>query len=252
MAKKRKRKKTRPAAEVETAVKKRRGVGFGAMFSHMLRRYFAPVAAASALMAAASAVMARSDVSTPSYIAFYAAALILLAATAAVSAVNARRAITMPDKLTLWVKEKDRELVTPGTAAGALCVSAATSSAVSAAVVFLCLLALTSATLAVAGSAAFLSAAYYVSLVLAVTAADRAAIGSRRRFIRGVVVIYTAGLLALILFLACTSRIPLGDDFTGLDIPQGTLASLSILYLSATLLRSVYLYFILRRRLRTD
>ena len=249
MAKKRKRKKTPRAAPV---AKKRRGTGFGALFSSGMRRYFMPVASASAVLLLASAFREASDGSAVSYVVFYIAVAVLLAAVASTAARSARRALVSPADVLEPVKEEDRGDVCPGTIAGAICTAAAAASVISAVVVFWCLLLLTSAVLAVAGSAAFLSASYYVSLVLAVTAAQKSAIGSRRRFIRGVVGIYTIGLLALILILACTSRVPLGDDFTGINIPSGTLASLSLLYLFATLLRSVYLYFILRRRLRTE
>lgn len=76
----------------------------------------------------------------------------------------------------------------------------------------------------------------------------------RRRITMEGILLYALGLTVLMLAFLCLSTIPFGSDAladlssTGMN-PTSSLA-LSIIYLSVSLLRAVYLFFILKKRLR--
>ena len=242
------------------AVKKRkknkaarpRTLGFSKLCGRLYPRFLTPLIIGLTVMGAASALYAV-HASAVTLAIFYASAAISAACVALTSVRSVLGAVSSPKMMLECIDEGDRVFVRAGTVAAAVCVSTLTASILASGfVLFYVMLFSESKLTAFAAELAFLSALYYISLVLAVTAAkyDPRQKTERRRFIFGVVGVYTVGLLALLFILACFSAIPLGADFSGLAIPPGTAAALAGVYLAATMLRSAYLYLILIRRLR--
>ncbi len=76
----------------------------------------------------------------------------------------------------------------------------------------------------------------------------------RRRVIMDGILLYALGLTVLVFIMLCLSTVPFGSDaiadLSGTGLNPETSLSLSLIYLTISLLRAVYLYFILKRRLR--
>lgn len=228
-----------------------RMIGFGAVFVRELRRFAVPVSVGAVIYAVGAALAAALGTVT-AYAVFYISAAALCAVIAVTAAGGTVNDTDKPETALSGVAPADRIYVRAGTVTTAKCVSVLIASGVSAVIVLGGALMLFSPQISGAAALSFLSAAYYVTVAACVTSAahDPRKKKGRRRFILGFASVYTVGLLALMLIFASASAIPLGEDFTGDTIPAGTVLALSLLYLTATLLRSVYLYFILRRRLR--
>lgn len=248
MAKKHKRKKTPREAPPQMRL-----CGFGSLFLRALKRFFLPVPVALAFVFASAG--AASFWGAPFAYAVYCAAAAALAASVIVPCVAEASFIAHSEEPFSCVDAKKRAHVKPGTAALSCFAAAAAASVVSALAIFASAAMLTSVIMSFAASMSFLSAVLYLSLSLAVTAAAHEPKGrrGRRRFILGFLGLYAIGLVVLIFILAATSSLPLGEDFIGVEeIPAGTLAGLSAIYLLSTALRAVYLYFILRARFRAS
>lgn len=105
-----------------------------------------------------------------------------------------------------------------------------------------------------------LSLVFYLTCVAVNAVSDykvdpkKSAKSRRRRVIMDGILLYALGLTVLMLAMLCLSTVPFGSDAladlssTGMN-PTSSLA-LAIIYLSVSLLRAVYLFFILKKRLR--
>lgn len=243
MQKKRKKKKNVAARP--------RMIGFSSILIRELRRFAVPVTVFAVICVVAAALTAVIGTVTL-YVLFYISAVGLCAAVAVTAAYGTVTDADDPGAALSGVAASDRVYVRAGTVTTAKCISALVVSVLSAGVIFGCALLIYSPLIGAAAALAFMSAAFYVTLVACSSSAvhDPRKAKGRRGFILGFAGLYTVGLLALMLILAFSSAIPLGEDFTGDSIPSGTIFALSVIYLAATAIRSVYLYFILRRRLR--
>lgn len=186
------------------------------------------------------------------YALLYISAACAILAPAVVSARRVMRDVADSERLFSRVAPSDRAYVRAGTVAASKCLASLIASAVSAAAVFAAARIISTWTLASAAAVTALSASCYACLAADVTSVTHTVGSSRERrgFILGFVGIYTVGLLVLMFVFACLSGIPLGDDFDGGAIPEKTVLGLSLIYLLATAVRAVYLYFMFRRRLR--
>ncbi len=222
--------------------KRRRDVGFGELYLGAIRWYAVPTTVASALCAASAFAASQFGLAV-SYVVFYIMAAVLFASVLATSASWTLALVDRYDNIT----------VRSGLAASTLFAALLSASCVSAAVVFLSVLMIASPMISLASSLAFLSASLYVSSLLIVEAIahDPRKKEEHKKFILGFAGLYTVGLLLLLLFIGFASSIPLGEDFGGETVPEETIAALSAIYLSATLLRSICLFFLARYRLRT-
>lgn len=222
--------------------KRRCEVRFGELYVSAIRWYAVPATVVSALCAA-SAFAASQFRLTVSYVVFYIMIAVLFAS---VLASSVSWTLTLVDR-------SEKKMTRTGVAASTLFAVLLSVSCVSAAVVFLSVLMVASPMISLASSLAFLSASLYVSSLLSVETIshDLRKKEEHKRFILGFAGIYTVGLLLLLLFIGFASSIPLGEDFDGESVPEGTIAALSAIYLSATLLRSVCLFFLARYRLKT-
>lgn len=104
------------------------------------------------------------------------------------------------------------------------------------------------------------SSVFYLTCVAINAIADyrvdpkKSAKSKRRRVMMDGILLYALGLAVLMFAFLCLSTVPFGSDAiedlssTGMN-PNSSLA-LAIIYLSVSLLRAVYLFFILKKRLR--
>ncbi len=109
-------------------------------------------------------------------------------------------------------------------------------------------------------SAVLMSFVFYMTCVAVTAVSDykfdpkKSKRSRRRRITMDGILLYALGLTVLMLAFLCLSTIPFGSDAledlssTGMN-PNSSLA-IAIIYLSVSLLRSVYLFFVLKRRLR--
>ncbi len=108
----------------------------------------------------------------------------------------------------------------------------------------------------IATSVALFSMLFYLTSVAVAASADYSekAKSPRRRVAFSGVLLYTLGLMTLTLTVICLSTVPLGSDAIADMAESGlnpvTAVWLSLIYLAISLLRTVYLYFIIKRRLR--
>lgn len=76
----------------------------------------------------------------------------------------------------------------------------------------------------------------------------------RRRVLMDGILLYALGLSVLMFVMLCLSTVPFGSDavadLSGTGLNPDTALSLSLIYLAVSLVRAVYLFFILKRRLR--
>lgn len=241
MKKKRNKKRARKRQDAGTPG---RFAGLGTLFRRDVGMCIVPAVALSALCVIMSAV--ASAAKHPAVYAIFAvSAVVSVLSSAVISSARMMRGDVsdMADKAGSFGSDAF---------AMAKFLSALALSAVSAAGVFCAVILTSSVTLSAASALAALSAGFYLALAANVTSSSHS-VGSpreRRGFILGFAGVYTVGLLVLLVLAVCFSRIPLGDDFNGESLPEKTLLALSALYLSATAIRSVYLYFMLRRRMR--
>ena len=226
-----------------------RFVGMGPLFAFANRRLLVPVPAASAA-AAVLAVLARFTGIAFFYALFY-VSLVTLSASVAVPASRLALFASDPSGALCRVPEGARRGVRPGTLAAAFSLPVLLSSLFASAAAFASLSMIISVKLALAGAAAFFSATFYVSMTFMTVSASHSVSDrrGRRGFILGFAVLYAVGLVVLILIFAITSSIPLGEDFTGGNVPAETVLGLSMIYMLAAAVRAVYLFFILRKRL---
>ncbi len=244
-----KKRKTARRGRIE---KKPRLKGFGAHFTSSLGRFFPSSVVSAAVFFVFAAVTALTH-SAPTYVLTAAAALAMGCCVAVASAGCTLR--DAADMRAFAAAPKKDKVEPPSAWTVSLSETAAVSalSAGGAVVVFLSALMITDGALAAACAVVFFSASVYFSMLVSAVSAYHDPRGrkreGRRGFIKGFVGLYTAGLAALMLFLFPASYIPLGDDFKTDSIPHTALLSLSLLYLTAAVLRVCILFFILRRRL---
>ncbi len=244
-----KKRRTAPRGEIK---KKHHFKGCGAHFTSSLRRFFPSSAVTAAVFFVCAAVTALTH-SAPAYVLTAVSALAMGCCVAAASAGCTLR--DAADMRVFAAAPKKDKAEPPSAWMVALSETAAFSavSAGGAVVVFLSTLMITDGALAAACALVFLSASVYFSTLVSAVSAYHDPRGGeregRRGFIKGFVGFYTAGLAALMLFLFPASYIPLGDDFKTDSIPHTALLALSLLYLTAAVLRVCILFFILRRRL---
>lgn len=108
----------------------------------------------------------------------------------------------------------------------------------------------------IATSVALFALLFYLTAVAVAASADYSekARSPRRRVAFSGVLLYTLGLMILTLTVICLSTVPLGSDAIADMAESGlnpvTAVWLALIYLAISLLRTVYLYFIIRHRLR--
>ncbi len=108
----------------------------------------------------------------------------------------------------------------------------------------------------IATSVALFALLFYFTAVAVAASADYSgkAKSPRRRVAFSGVLLYTLGLMILTVTVICLSTVPLGSDAIADMAESGlnpiTAVWLSLIYLAVSLLRIVYLYFIIKRRLR--
>lgn len=108
-------------------------------------------------------------------------------------------------------------------------------------------------------SVLMLSLVFYLSAVVLTSVADYRPDPKakpkklRRRVTMDGILLYALGLTVLVFVMLCLSAVPFGSDaladLSGTGLNPDTSLSLSLIYLAVSLLRAVYLYFILKRRL---
>lgn len=222
--------------------------GFSGLFARAAKRYAVALPVTAALTVAGAVLVRFADGAF--FRAVLIAALIALLSAAAVPA--AREAMLdshSPDALSP-VPEHERKFVRAGTVTASVVLPLLAAAAVASSVVFGALWLITSVKLAAAGAVAFLSAALYLSMTTSTVSASHTVDGRRERrgFILGFVGLHAIGAAVLVFVLAASSSIPLGEDFSGEGIPEGTVLGISLIYLFASALRSAYLFFVMRHR----
>lgn len=222
--------------------------GFSRLFVRAAKRYAVALPVTAALTAA-GAVLVRFADGAPCRAVLIAALVALLSSVAVPAAREAMLDSHSPDAL-LPVPERERKFVRAGTVAASVALPLLAAAAVAGAVVFGALCLITSLKLAAAGAVAFLSASLYLSMTVSAVAASHTVSGRRERrgFILGFAGLYAIGAAVLVFVLAASSSIPLGENFSGEGIPEGTVLGISLIYLFASALRSAYLFFVMRHR----
>ncbi len=235
--------------KADARVKAPRLVGFRHIFAAFFRDGAIHAAVASAPLLVSAVVTGLTDAAAACAATAVTAVVlcVVLAVSAARCAVRASRG-----GASALLPEEDRGSLGPGTAALALISALSAACAIGGAAVFVSAMMITGAAASAACAVVFFSASLYLGSLSAAAAARHDPRAERRAFLRELVLLYTAGLLALVLFLFPASYIPLGDDFKTDSIPPAALLSLSLLYFAAAALRVCVFFLILRHRCGED